>query len=94
MRNETPSCPICRSEVRYEERYPNKLCDSCAEKAVDCDGRGVTFFNVSFSGGLAAEDTDTGEPYQSNTCYVDRQRCQADEHRFGGIVLQPLLDAD
>lgn len=94
MRNETSSCPICKSEVLHEERYPNKLCDSYAEKAIDDSGRGINFYNVSFSGELAAEYTVTGEPYLSDICYVDGHRWKADEHRFGGIVIQPMLDAD
>ena len=89
MPKKTSACPLCGAHLLYEERYPDKLCDSCSERTVDANGLGVTFFNVSFSGGLAAEYKDTGKSYESNICYVNGIRCQADEHRFGGIVIQP-----
>jgi len=48
------------------------------------------FSNEGFSGGFVAEYTDTGESYTGNECYIDRIKCRADEHRFGGIVIQPV----
>jgi hypothetical protein len=54
------------------------------------DGRPLTFFNLSFSGGYGAKYTDTGEPYDSHHCVIEGVQCQADEARFGGIVIQAV----
>ena len=35
-----------------------------------------------------AEYAHTGESYPSHECYVDGILRHADEHRFGGIVIQ------
>jgi len=44
------------------------------------------------SGGYAAEYADTGDPYDSHECFVDRIECYADEARFGGIIIQPIFN--
>lgn len=80
-------CPICNEPVARSERYPNYVCKNCAKLACSQDGREITFFNVSFSGGYAAQYVDTGEPYNSHECYIRGIKCHADEHRFGGIVI-------
>jgi hypothetical protein len=38
--------------------------------------------------GCAAEYADTGEEYPSRECFIDGLRCEAEEARFGGIVIQ------
>ena len=51
---------------------------------------GLLFFNESISGGYLAKYADTGESYPSHDCYIHGIKCYADEHRFGGIVIQTV----
>ena len=83
------TCPICGSEVVVVLRYPNYVCRGCCRRTEDSDGRSVDFFNADLSGGFVARYRDTGEPYDSHECYIDGQRCRADEAHFGGIVIRP-----
>jgi len=80
-------CPICYKTVQPSERYPNYVCSDCAKLARSQDGRELVFFNVSLSGGFAAQYADTGEEYNNHVCYIHGIKCHADEHRFGGIVI-------
>ncbi len=80
-------CPICSKPVQPSQRYPNYVCGDCAKLARSQDGRELIFFNVSLSGGYAAQYADTGEAYNSHDCYIHSIKCRADEHRFGGIVI-------
>ena len=83
-------CPICSMPVQPSGRYPHYLCAACAKRAVDINGRALSFFNVSLSGGYNAKFTYTKETYNSHICYIDGLKCYADEARFGGIVIQPV----
>jgi hypothetical protein len=83
-------CPICHRSVEPSQRYPRYLCADCASRAKSKDGRLLSFSNESFSGGFIAQYSDTGESYPSHECYVDGILCYADEHRFGGIVIQTV----
>jgi c-di-GMP-binding flagellar brake protein YcgR len=62
----------------------------CAARATSKDRRPLKFSNESISGGFLAQYADTGESYPSHECYVDGSLCHADEHYFGGIVIQPV----
>jgi hypothetical protein len=88
-------CPICRTEVRANPRYPDHLCAECALRAVDVDGRPLAFRNTSLSGGFEAIYTDDNTPAEAvtpdHTVFVDGVPCRADEARFGGIVIRPVL---
>jgi len=86
----TQFCPICSKPVPVSERYPMYVCMDCAARAVSRDGRALSFFNESLSGGFAAQITDTGETYSSHECYINGIQCYADEAHFGGIVIQPV----
>jgi ribA/ribD-fused uncharacterized protein len=44
------------------------------------------------SGGFKAVISETQADYQSHTCYIEGVECWADEHRFGGIVIEPLSE--
>jgi hypothetical protein len=59
----------------------------------DRDGKAVEMFNQSFSGGLEIR-TATGILTSPNAeklpLYVGETECRAREHRFGGVVVQPL----
>ena len=61
-------------------------------RATDEDGRSLSFSNVSLSGGFAALYRDTHEERDNHVCHIDGIKCWADEARFGGIVIQPLVE--
>jgi hypothetical protein len=88
--SETHNCPICQTEVYHWERYPNQVCERCKNKASDAYGRRLQFSNESLSGGFAAFYRGTEEKYTGNLCYIDGVRCYANEHRFGGIVIETV----
>ena len=90
MQNIEQHCPICKKQIQRSERYPRCLCTECRARAKSKDGRRLEFFNESVSGGYIAQYADTGESYPSHECYVDGIQCHADEHRFGGIVIQTV----
>ncbi|MFP4341650.1 MAG: hypothetical protein ACLFQO_14480 [Cyclobacteriaceae bacterium] len=83
-------CPICSKELKVIRRYPKYVCPECKYKATDKDGHELSFSNVDFTGGFTASYTDTGEKYNSHTCYIDGIECYADEARFGGVVIQTV----
>ncbi len=82
------TCPICFQVVEPSERYPRYVCNECAAQVKSQDGRLLMFFNESLSGGYSARHADSGEPYGSHDCCIHGIKCYADEHRFGGIVIQ------
>jgi hypothetical protein len=86
---ETQKCPICSAEVAFFPRYPKYVCQPCVARATDETDRPLRFSNTTIlAGGFAAEYADTGEKRESHVCYIDGIKCRADEHRFGGIVIQ------
>lgn len=89
---EIHSCPICSAEVPHWERYPNQVCKKCANKTSDAYGRRIKFSNESLSGGLRAFYLDNGAKYDRQLCYIDGKKCFANEHRFGGIVIEIVKD--
>lgn len=82
-------CPICSAPVPHWERYPHAVCEACCNKACDDRGRKLNFYNASLSGGFIAIVADTQEDYPDHICFIAGVTCWADEHRFGGIVIQP-----
>jgi hypothetical protein len=86
--NETNECPICSAEIDHFERYPNQVCERCKDKASDAYGRRLEFSNEDSTGGFIAVYRGTDEKYDRNLCYIDGVRCYANEHRFGGIVVE------
>lgn len=86
--NQTHDCPICSSEVRHLERYPNQVCERCQSKTSDAYGRRLVFSNVDGSGGFIAFYRDNSAEYSHQICYIDGRKCFANEHRFGGIVVE------
>jgi hypothetical protein len=85
-------CPICHKSVLFFPRYPRYLCVECASKAKSKDGRLLKFSNIDMTGGFIAQYADTGQSYPSHECYIDGIPCYADEHHFGGIVIQPIQE--
>jgi hypothetical protein len=85
---EKHKCPICSVEFYNLERYPNQVCERCLSKASDAYGRRLVFSNENLSGGFQAFYRGTNERYEKHICYIDSVRCYANEHRFGGIVIE------
>jgi hypothetical protein len=73
------------------ERYPRQVCEACQAKTTDAYGRRVDFVNVDLSGGFRGFYRENGAVYNQDLCYVDGRRCVAEEHRFGGIVVQAVV---
>ncbi len=88
--NQTHDCPICSEKVSHFERYPDQVCGRCHSKTSDAYGRRLKFSNAGLSGGLRAEYLDNGAEYKHQICYIDGRKCFANEHRFGGIVVEAV----
>ncbi|MHC5778891.1 hypothetical protein [Nostoc sp.] len=87
-------CPICSTPTRYFSRYPRAVCNTCYSKASDAQGRKLSFFNTSMSGGFEGIVSETKEKYESQICYIEGVRCWAEEARFGGIVIETMINDD
>lgn len=87
-------CPICGDPRPHSERYPDHVCADCVERATDATGRSLRFSNVDLGGGFVAHYSDTGAVCESRICFIKGVRCQADEARFGGIVVRPHAGDD
>lgn len=94
-------CPICNSEVMPMQRYPDYVCEKCADEVTDIDGRIVQFYNESISGGLVAHrrNPETGKfdivdaELSANPVVLIRNvKCIAAEAKFGGIVFRPYME--
>ena len=88
--DKTHACPICAAAVNHWERYPDQVCERCQSKASDAYGRRLKFSNTGLSDGLRAVYLDSGEEYCRQLCYIDGRKCFANEHRFGGIVIETV----
>ena len=90
------NCPICKSQVQDNPRYPSYVCERCVTEASDASGRKVEYFNSQFGGfGCTAKYQGTkNEHYPTNKCFIKGVECLAHEAYFGGIVVQPsaLID--
>jgi len=86
-------CPICKTEVRLNWRYPKRLCSHCSSKAIDEKGQQLLFYNTSITGGFEARVIKTGEVRTNHLCFISGIACFADEARFGGIVIQLHSDS-
>jgi GTP diphosphokinase / guanosine-3',5'-bis(diphosphate) 3'-diphosphatase len=85
-------CPICSGEGRGSTRYPGALCEACQELVVDINGNRVELYNQNMSGGLlikTLENEMVGSP-EEMPLFCSGVECRAREHRFGGVVVQPV----
>ena len=85
-------CPICSGAGRGSARYPAALCEPCQASVVDSNGNRVALFNQGLSGGLeikTLEDASAVNP-EEMPLFAKGVECRAQEHRFGGVVVQPL----
>jgi hypothetical protein len=87
-------CPTCGGNGRKSIRYPAALCELCRAAVVDSAGLPVQLFNEDFSGcGLRIVTrvrTYVGSDAENLALYVNNIECRAQEHRFGGVVVQPV----
>ena len=86
-------CPICFADVIPSARYPKRVCSECWSRAVDENGRALSF-GYSKDAGYCVWYADTHEPRQTETCYIDGIRCIAREDYWGGSVVAYPHDAD
>ena len=75
-------CPICSTAVIPSARYPNYVCKDCWSRAVDEDGRALSF-GYSPDVGYCIWYVDTREPRQTEICYIDAIKCIAREDYWG-----------
>jgi hypothetical protein len=86
-------CPTCGGIGRKSTRYPAALCEACQADVVDSAGLPVQLFNEDFTGGLKIIThirTYVGSGAENLALYVNGIECRAQEHRFGGVVVQPV----
>lgn len=84
------TCPICQSPVNVSERYPGYICQQCTCKAVDNQGKAITFYNKHMDGsGFQGYYSYPDSPYPHEHCLIDGVRCIARGAYMGGIVIQP-----
>jgi len=88
----THRSPICETSLNASISYPNYICNNCSQKAKDFDGRQLIFFNLGTGGGYGAKYVDSNEDYLSHECYINGIKCSADEAKFGGIVIQKVVE--
>ena len=79
-------CPICEKNMLSFERYPDMICNQCVELAVNKNGDSIKFYNIDPSGGfMSIVNNIKGKEHE---CYINNQKCLANESRFGGIVVE------
>jgi hypothetical protein len=92
-------CPICGKGQMKFRRYPRYLCASCVDRAVDGDGRNVSFTDHDNGDGLTMRYIDKASPdihtdLPAATGYphvwVDGVECEVRVAHFGGVVFQTL----
>ncbi len=88
------ACPICGELAYGSERYPRRVCPACDLETTDARGRPVRFGGTSIEGGFRAFYADDRASYPDGECYIRGVRCQAEEHRFGGIAVQTVEPND
>lgn len=88
------SCAICKSEIFYSQRYPNAVCNNCREKTIDSSGNPVYHCNVDEQGGFESIHIIGENKIKKNDhdCWIDGIKCYSDEARFGGIIIQRIMD--
>jgi hypothetical protein len=86
-------CPVCHTSVRLNPRYPDYLCQWCCEKAVDAQGRPITFHVPrNFEARFKHDGSPAPVVTESHTAYVGFLKVWAEEAHFGGIVVTPYRE--
>jgi hypothetical protein len=83
------ACPTCGAPASGAPRYPRCSCPACMFEVTDAQGRALSLWNVDATGGFEARYAD-GTRYEGHECWIRGVRCWADEHYFGGVVVQPI----
>jgi hypothetical protein len=69
------------------------VCEGCASRATDLQGRPVLLMNEDMAGGFIAEHRDDHSPCAQVTrdglVLIDSAEFRAGEDRFGGTVIEP-----
>lgn len=84
-------CPTCNTYVKYNERYPNYVCNKCISLATDKSSNQIAFYNITNSGhGCQGQYLADGKLYRGIICYIKGIKCFAEEAYMGGIVIRPF----
>lgn len=92
-------CPTCGLKVLESQRYPQYLCDTCANEAVDRDNNRVSFTDEIDGHSLKMRYVDghlpdvTFNPARDNSyphVWVRGTECEVQVAHFGGIVMIPV----
>jgi hypothetical protein len=97
----TQPCGVCRQPVIANQRYPNYVCSPCQGRAVDALHRPVITSNTGLlgTGEIALlrhkpegveEHVPSDVANENFEIYIDGVKCNFQEARFGGIVVQPV----
>ena len=82
-------CPVCTAPLKSMSLYPRYVCGRCASQAASADGRLLAFFKGGFSRGFIPIYAVTRQRYdEGHVFWIDSVRCDPDEHRFRGIVIE------
>lgn len=86
-------CPVCSKDHEVMKRYPLAVCNRCLQKytTLTKDSKNIDFFNIDAFGGGIKSIVD-GKLSSETECYINGVKCYADEARFGGIVIQRLIE--
>ncbi len=91
---EIHTCPITGEDTpTFDPRFPNTIAQGAVLRAVDSQGRQVTFFNAGMSGGLIAHHINADQTYEEDDvidCWIDGVACKGVEFHMGGTGIVPL----
>ena len=91
----THKCPITGEDTpTHDARFPNTVTQSASLRAVDAQGRSVTFYNNGLGGGILARHLNADQSHEDDndvTCWIDGIACTAVEFHMGGTGIVPLV---
>ena len=89
--NRAHPCPICDLPAIGKAWQYLSVCDDCYSKTVCADGRIVTGYNTSFSGGFEAKHVDDksvcAQVTRDGLVWIDAHECHMGEAKFGGVFV-------
>lgn len=90
----TQPCAHCAKALPLTPRHSRRICADCIDLLTDRDGRAVVFVNKDAYGGLQGfyADDDQHATYDETACYIGTRKFQAQEGRFGGVVVEVVDD--
>lgn len=84
------SCSICGQKTNTLRRYPLRVCRECVANATDLQGNHISFSNSKNGYGCEGSYVNSQRNYGGHSCYIDCYPCEAQEARFGGIVIEKV----